>query len=462
MGDSLKDKCGVFGVYGGDKASYLTYLGLRALQHRGQESAGIVSSNGKKLYEYKGMGYVSDVFNDSTLKRLKCHIANGHVRYSTTGSSDIRNAQPLKMDIHGKEIAISHNGNLVNTCDIKRRLDREGSIFQTTTDSEVILHLVAKSKENTLEDAVIDSLRQVKGAYSLLITTKDKLIAVRDPHGFRPLCLGKNGNNSYVIASETCAFDLVKANYIRDIEPGELLIINDKGIHTKKPFKEMKHSFCIFELIYFARPDSMVFGTYVSEMRKNMGRMLANEHPVKADIVSPIPDSGNYAAIGYAQESGIPFDLSFTRNHYIGRTFIQPTQSARDIDTEIKLNPVKGGVKGKRVVVVEDSIVRGTTSRNKIGMLYDAGAKDVHMMISCPPHKFGCYYGIDFPTQDELIAHNKSIEDIRRHIKATSLGYLTIDSLLKSVSDVNDTFCIACFNGKYPVPIENKNVKARK
>ncbi len=450
-----KEKCGIFAVYNHPEAAKLTYFGLYALQHRGQESAGIVSSDGKNICEYKAMGLVPDVFNEEILSKLKGHIALGHVRYSTTGSSLILNAQPFRVQYSGRSFAIAHNGNLVNAVRLRRELEKKGSIFQTTMDSEIILHLIVKELRNGIENAILKTMKRIKGAYSLVIMTEDSLIAIRDPNGFRPLCLGET-NSSYVIASETCALDLVEARYVRDIMPGEILIINEKGLKSIKSGINAKISQCIFELIYFARPDSIVFGENVYMFRKRQGMFLAKEYPIDADFVMPFPDSGNYAAIGYAQASGIPFEMGMIRNHYVGRTFIQPSQSMRDFGVKVKLNPVKELIAGKRVIIIEDSIIRGTTARLRVKTLREIGAKEVHMLVSCPPHRYPCVYGIDFSTKGELIAARKSVEEIRKFLDLDSLGYLSKESLVKASTIPEEKLCLACFTGKYPVPVEDE------
>ncbi len=448
--------CGVFGIYGHKNAAYLSYLGLFALQHRGQESAGIVSTDGLNMYERVRMGLVSDIFNNDSLVKLKGHIALGHLRYSTKGDSNLKNAQPFVMKTGKGIITIAHNGNLVNTDDISDKLESEGAIFQSETDSERIVHLIARSKEANLTDSIIDALNQVSGAYSLILTTKEEMYAIRDPYGIRPLCLG-NLNGAYVIASETCALDLIGANYIRNIEPGEILRISEKCVESIKPFEKNEPHPCIFELVYFARPDSHVFSASVSEARKNMGKELAKYDKdniikkINADFVGPVPDSGMYGAIGYSKESGIEFDLPFTRNHYIGRTFINPNQEARDFSVRIKLSPVKEVIRGKSIILVEDSIVRGTTSKDKIKNLREKGAKEVHMRVCSPLLKYPCFYGIDIPTKMELIAHHYDVDDIRRIINADSLVYQSIESLLNSVPQ-GTRYCHACMSGEYPIP----------
>lgn len=448
----MKEFCGIFGVYGHPEAVQLTYLGLYALQHRGQESAGIVSKVGEQLLCHKGMGLVSDVFKAEHLNALKSNVAIGHVRYSTTGSSIPKNAQPLLIDYARGQIAVGHNGNLVNAASLRDKLEQSGSIFQTTTDSEVIIHLIAKHNEGRIEDAVQYALKEIKGAYSLIMITESQIMGIRDPNGFRPLNIGKI-NGAYVLASETCALDLVSAEFIREVDPGEIVIIDEYGLRSIK-FAEPKQTFCIFEFIYFSRPDSNFMGKNVHVMRKRFGNKLASEHPVKADLVIPIPDSGNSAALGYAEASGIPFEMGITRNHYIGRTFIQPSEFIRDFGVKIKLNPIKKILAGKRVVIVDDSIVRGTTSKSRVRTIRDAGAKEIHMRISCPPHRHPCVYGIDFPSQGELIASNHLVEEIAKFLQVDSLGYLSVSGMLECVGVDKSRLCKACFSGEYPVPFE--------
>jgi len=450
----IKHNCGIFGVFGHKDAAELTYLGLYALQHRGQESAGIVISDGKNIRHCRGMGLVSEVFTGESLRGLSGKFAIGHVRYSTTGSSSVKNIQPFIVDYFGSSLAVAHNGNLVNASELRSKLESSGSIFQSTMDSELLVHLIAKSKGN-FEEKISRSLMKLKGAFSILILTDNQFVAARDPNGFRPLCLGKI-DGAYVVASETCAFDLIHAEYLRDIEPGEIIFFDESGLHSIKPFPNNKHSFCIFEYIYFARPDSNIFGGNVSIAREGLGRQLAKEYPVKADIVIPVPDSGTYAALGFARESGIPFEMGLVRNHYVGRTFIQPSQEIRDLGVKIKLNPVSEVLKGKSVVVIEDSIVRGTTSCIRIKALREAGAKKIHMRVSCPPLRSPCFYGIDFPTKEELIAFSLTVEEIGRRIGVDSLGYLSLKGMLDSMPIPGNKFCTACFTGKYPVPIKGK------
>jgi amidophosphoribosyltransferase len=451
--DRPREECGIFAVYGHEEAAKLTYFGLYALQHRGQESAGIVASDGRHVVEHKAMGLVPDLFGEEVLSKLKGNMALGHVRYSTTGSSLLMNAQPLKIHHLGKTLAIAHNGNLVNARQIRAQMEDEGSIFQTTTDSEVVLHLIARAMKKGLERAMLETMSQVKGAYSMVIMTEDSLLAFRDPHGFRPLCLGRL-NSGYVLTSETCALDLVEAEYVREVEPGEILIINSQGVQSIRCEKANRKAQCIFELIYFSRPDSTVFGQNVYLFRKKQGQLLAEEFPVKADLVMPFPDSGNYAAIGYAQASGIPLEMGVIRNHYVGRTFIQPSQSMRDFAVKVKLNPVKELLKDRRVVIIEDSIIRGTTAKTRIKTLRTIGAKEIHLLVSCPPHRFPCFYGIDFSTRGELIAARKTVEEIRDYIGLDSLGYLSMDNLVKATHIPREDLCFACFDGNYPVPID--------
>ncbi len=448
--DKLHDACGIFGVYNHPEAANLTYLGLYALQHRGQESAGIVSSDGHTLHAYKGMGLVADIFTEPVLKTLPGNSAIGHVRYSTTGSSQIKNAQPFVVSGGMGHIAIAHNGNLTNAMEIRKELESYGSIFQSTMDTEVIIHLMAISREETFLGRLTDALFRVQGAYSLLLLTENTLVALRDPRGFRPLSIGKLGEAT-VVASESCAFDLIGARFEREIEPGEIVFIGPEGMASYKPFAPVAQSPCVFEFIYFARPDSIIFGKNVYEVRKELGRQLAREHPREADIVIPVPDSGMPSAIGYAQEAGIPLELGLIRNHYVGRTFIEPKQSIRHFGVKIKLNPVNGILRGKRVVVIDDSIVRATTGRKIIKMIRSGGAREIHFLISSPPTRYPCFYGIDTPTKSELIANSHSMEEIRKYITCDSLGYLSMDGLRKVVRDDTSPFCFACFDGKYPV-----------
>ncbi len=450
MFDKYKDECGVFGIFGHTEAANMTYLGLYALQHRGQESAGIVSSDGKELHTHKAMGLVADIFREDVLRKLPGQAAIGHVRYSTTGASHLKNAQPFSVDYSRGTIAVAYNGNMVNARILRDELEAYGSIFQSSTDTEVFVHLIAQSKANTLIDRIADSLKRVKGAYSLVFLTGDQMVAVRDPNGFRPLALGRL-KDGWVVASETCAFDLIEAEYVRDIEPGEILLIDRQGPKSFKPFDKAPYTPCIFEFIYFARPDSNIFGANVYAVRKNFGMELARESPIDADIVIPVPDSGVPAAIGFAEESKIPFQMGLIRSHYVGRTFIEPKDAIRHFGVKIKLNAVKELLKGKKVVVIDDSIVRGTTSRKIVKMIRDAGAKEVHMRISSPPTVCPCYYGIDTPTKKELIAFSHNIDEITTYITADTLRYLSIEGLYKAVSDAGGNFCDACFSGKYPI-----------
>ncbi len=443
--------CGIFGVYNHPEAANLTYLGLHALQHRGQESAGIISFDGERYYSHIQMGHVVDIFSKEVIEKLKGYMAIGHVRYSTTGSSLLQNAQPFMVNYFRGTLAIAHNGNLVNYELLKEKLERNGSIFQSSMDSEVIVHLIAKSHSNDIIQRIKEALYEIKGAFSLIFLTEGKLIAARDPHGFRPLVLGKI-KDGYAVSSETCAFDLIEAEFIREINPGEILIIDKNGIRSDKiPGEVRKKSFCVFEHIYFARPDSIVFGKNVYLLRKKMGKILSQEHPVEADLIVPVPDSGIPAAIGYSEESGIPFELGLIRNHYVGRTFIEPKQSIRHFGVKIKLNALKDVLKGKRVVLIDDSIVRGTTSRKIVKMIRNAGAKEVHMRISSPTTNYPCFYGIDTPTRQELIASSHTVDEIRKYITADTLAYLSLEGLKKAVGKDFDQYCYACFNGEYPV-----------
>jgi amidophosphoribosyltransferase len=452
--DKFKDECGVFGIYGHPEAANLTYLGLYALQHRGQESCGIVASDGSRMRAHRGMGLVADVFKrDSIFDALPGSNAIGHVRYSTAGGNDFKNCQPIMVDYMRGSIAVAHNGNLVNAQEIRNDLEQRGSIFSTTADTEVIIHLLAHSQSDSLADRVTEALRTIKGAYSLVFLTETRLVAARDPNGFRPLALGRL-NGAYVVASETCAFDLIEAEFIREIEPGEMIIIDKHGMKSFKPFNHVNPSPCIFEYIYFARPDSTIFGREVYGVRKEFGRILAREHGVDADVVIPIPDSGVPAAIGYAEEAGIPFQLGLMRNHYVGRTFIEPQQSIRHFGVKIKLNPVREVIEGKRVVIIDDSIVRGTTARKIVKMIRNAGAKEIHMRISSPPTSYPCFYGIDTPTRKELISSSHTIEEINRYITSDSLGYLSPQGVRAAAGAPEGScgyFCDACFTGQYPV-----------
>lgn len=457
--DQPQDFCGVVGVYGTPEASVWTYLGLFALQHRGQESTGIACSNGSRIVKHLGMGLVSDVFNDDILRELPGHIAIGHNRYSTTGSSNKQNIGPIIVNHKLGTIGVAHNGNLVNSSQLREKLEDRGSIFQTTTDSEVILHLVAKSLRTSIEDKILDACQQIKGAFSLVFITKDKLIAVRDPQGFRPLALGQK-NDSYVIASETCAFDLIGAKYLRDIKCGEMIVIDEKGIHSLHELEKFTPRHCVFEFIYFSRPDSQIFGEYVDKTRRKLGKNLAIEKPCNADIVISVPDSSNTAAIGYAARSDAKYEIGLIRNHYIGRTFIQPKQGLRDLNVRIKFNTVGGVLNDRKVVIVDDSIVRGTTLRDLVRRIRDAGAKEVHIRVSSPPIRYPCFYGMDFPTRSELIANEKEIDEIAKFLDVDSLGYLSMEKMLDAMPHNNgQDYCTACFSGEYPIPIENEMKK---
>jgi amidophosphoribosyltransferase len=451
-----KHYCGVFGVYGHPNAAELTYYGLYALQHRGQESAGIVTSNGRQFCAHKGMGLVSRVFNGNLLHDMVGHIAVGHTRYSTTGSSQLLNAQPLTVNCARGQIAIAHNGNLTNAAALRRELEAKGSIFQTTVDSEIILHLMAQPSFNGAENNLIQSIRRIEGAYSLVIMTENELIGVRDPFGFRPLSIGRLGE-AWVLASETCALDLIHAKFVRDVEPGEIVVINHNGLNSVQAFPEhRRHAFCIFEYVYFARPDSTIAGRNVYKVRVEMGRQLAREYPIDADVIVPVPDSGNCAALGYSLESDIPYEMAFVRNHYVGRSFLQPSQLIRDFDVRIKLNLITELVKGKRVVVVDDSIVRGTTCKARVNNLKEAGATEVHVLVSCPPHMHPCVYGIDFPDRSKLMAANHSLEEIRTYLNADSLHYLSQEGMVKATGLARQGFCMACYDGQYPVAYDQR------
>jgi len=452
----LREECGVFGIFGHPQAAEITYLGLHALQHRGEESSGIAAGNGETLHLHTGLGQVTEVFKDSaTLSQLPGYLAIGHNRYSTTGSSELCNAQPFLAECRDCYVALAHNGNLVNAVSLRRQLQQTGALFQTTTDSEVLVHLIAHSQEEEVTDRIIEALSQAKGAYALLIATQDRLIAARDPLGFRPLCLGQFGN-AWAVASESCALDVVSARYLRDVEPGEIMVIDQQGFRSFKPWPETRRAFCVFEYIYFSRPDSIIFGDNVDKTRRRLGKQLALEHPAEADIVISVPDSSNTAALGYAEASGIRFEIGLIRNHYVGRTFIKPSQKVRDFEARTKYNPVRGVLKGKRVVVVEDSIVRGTTFKHLAKMLREAGATEIHVRVSSPPIISPCYYGIDFQTRDELIAAQKTVEEIREYLGVDSLGYLSMEGMLKAMPNEGTEYCTACFSGRYPVKIEDE------
>jgi amidophosphoribosyltransferase len=455
--DKFRDECGVVAIYSHPEAETLAYLGLHALQHRGQESAGIVSSDGMSLHMHKAMGLVADIFTEKKLSRIRGTLAIGHTRYSTTGDSALLNAQPIMVQSNKGMIALAHNGNLTNAGEIRARMEAQGSIFQTSSDTEVIVHLIAQSREHTLPEAMADALRRVEGAFSLVMISPDRIFAARDPRGFRPLAMGRipaqgdRHNDTIVFASETCAFDLVGAVYEREVKPGELVIVGPEGTSSRFYAPALAQSSCIFEHVYFSRPDSRVFGRPVQESREQLGRQLAIEAPVDADLVVPVPDSGVTAAMGFAAESGIPLRFGLIRNHYVGRTFIEPQQSVRDFGVKLKLNPVRSLLEGKRVVLIDDSIVRGTTSRKIVRMVRSAGAKEVHMRISCPPTISPCYYGVDTPRKKELIAANNTVEQIRQYIGADSLSYLSIEGLKKACRDgEKTTYCTACYTGRYP------------
>jgi amidophosphoribosyltransferase len=453
--------CGVFGVYGHPEAAKLAYLGLHALQHRGQESAGIVSSDGERLVAHRSMGLVHDSFKPADLAALPGHAAIGHVRYSTAGGSHLRNAQPFAVDYARGSIAVAHNGTLTNADEERERLEARGSIFQSASDTEVIVHLVAMSTQRAVADRIADALSHLRGAYSLVFLTEGSLIAVRDPMGIRPLVLGRlpESNHPNVVSSEPTAFDLIDAHFVREVEPGEMIVIDGAGIRSSFPLGPAPRRMCVFEYVYFARPDSRLEGASVYEVRKNLGRRLAKEHPVPCDIVVPVPDSGVPAAIGFAERAGVPFEMGLIRSHYVGRTFIEPEQSIRHFGVRLKLNAVSETLRGKRVVVIDDSIVRGTTSRKIIKMVRDAGASEVHMRISSPPTQWPCFYGMDFPSRSELVASSHTVDEIARYITADSVGYLTIDGLLGAVTESGgtlkkpDDFCAACFSGIYPIPL---------
>lgn len=470
--DKFHDECGIFAIHGHPEAAKLAYLGLYAQQHRGQESAGIVSGNGKKIYTHKGMGHVSEVFTEGVLKGLRGWLAIGHTRYSTAGDTVLLNAQPLTVGCNKGLISVAHNGNLTNARQLRKHLEETGSIFQTTSDTEVIVHLLARSTKKNFQAALEEALLQVEGAYSLVLLHGDQLYVVRDPRGFRPLAIGllprpesaPSGSHSskgeaYVFASETCAFDLIGARYWGEVNPGEIVRVDSEGIHTSRFADETPHAFCIFEHVYFSRPDSQVFGRSVHRSREGLGKRLAREAPADADLVVPVPDSGVAAAIGYSAESGLPFKFALIRNHYVGRTFIEPEQSIRDFGVKLKLNPVRSLLEGQRVVLVDDSIVRGTTSRKIVRIMREGGAREVHVRISCPPTVASCFYGIDTPTQKELIGWNHSVEDIRQYIGADSLAYLSLDGLRQAVGDSEGEFCTACYTGNYPTKLATIQVE---
>ena len=458
--DKFREECGVVAIFANPEAETLAYLGLHALQHRGQESAGIVTSDGMTLHPHKAMGLVADIFTEEVLSHLRGTLAIGHTRYSTAGDSALLNAQPILVQSNKGMMAIAHNGNLVNAHEIRHRLEAQGSIFQTNSDTEVIVHLIAQSREQTLPEAMADALRRVEGAFSLVMISPDRIFAARDPRGFRPLAMGRipaqpgDKQETVIFASETTAFDLIGATYERDVKPGELIVVGPEGITSRFYAPSQPQSSCIFEHVYFSRPDSLVFGRPVDLSRDALGRQLAREAPAEADIVVPVPDSGVSAAMGYAAESGLPFRFGLIRNHYVGRTFIEPSQSVRDFGVKLKLNPVRSVLEGRRVVLIDDSIVRGTTSRKIVRMIRSAGAKEVHMRISCPPTISPCFYGVDTPSKKQLIAANKSVEEIREYIGADSLAYLSLEGMKKACGDgEKTTYCTACYTGKYPTDI---------
>jgi amidophosphoribosyltransferase len=452
LDDKLREECGVFGIYAHPEAARLTYLGLYALQHRGQESCGIVASNGEQLISEREMGHVSEAFDQERLDRLPGHAAIGHVRYSTAGEVSIRECQPFSVTCQHGQIAVCHNGNLPFASEERTRLERDGAIFSSTSDTEVILHGVARSRAATVPEAIGEVLRETEGAFSTLFLTPREMIAIRDPRGFRPLALGRL-NEAWVVASETCAFDLIDAKYVRDVEPGEMIVISEDGLHSSHPLAPQQHSMCLFEHVYFSRPDSIIFGQSVNRSRHKMGQRLAVEQPADADIVVPVPDSGVPAAIGYSAESGLPFRFGLVRNHYVGRTFIEPRQSIRSFGVRIKLNPVRHLIEGKRIILIDDSIVRGTTSKKIVRMVREAGAKEIHVRISCPPTISPCYYGVDTPNKSELIAANYSVEGIRAFIEADSLGYLSMEGMQAATGLSADESCVACWSAHYPTRI---------
>ena len=458
--DKFHDHCGVFAVYGHPEAAKLTYLGLYALQHRGQESAGIAVSDGEQLTLKKDMGHVDEVFPAEVIKDLPGQMAIGHTRYSTAGDTDLKNAQPLMVSCNKGQVALAHNGNLVNASSIRRELEGRGDIFQTTSDSEVILHFFARSRQSGIPEALAEALDKVVGAYSLVVLLKDCVMGIRDPRGFRPLSLGRL-DGAYVLASETCAFDLINATYLRDVEPGEMVILDRRGVTSLRFAPPAQPAQCIFEHVYFSRPDSIVFGRSVQISREMLGRLLAREHPVEADVIVPVPDSGVPAATGFAEESGIPMKIALIRNHYVGRTFIEPSQAIRDFGVKLKLNPVRSLLEGKRVVLVDDSIVRGTTSRKIVRIVREAGAREVHMRISCPPTVSPCFYGIDTPTKKELIAATHTVEEIRQYLGADTLGYLSLEGMRRAVGDTQGRFCLACYTSNYPTAVQEPLIALR-
>ncbi len=458
--DKFHDHCGVVAVYGHPEAAKLTYLGLYALQHRGQESAGISVTDGAKFVTRKGMGHVDEVFTQDVIRGLKGHAAIGHTRYSTAGDTDLRNAQPLSVSCQKGQVALAHNGNLVNASSIRRELESRGDIFQTTSDTEVILHYFARSRQAGHAEALADALDKVTGAYSLVMLFKDCAIGVRDPRGFRPLSIGQL-DGAYVLASESCALDLIGAKFLRDVEPAEMVVLDGRGLTSLRFTPPAVPSQCIFEHVYFSRPDSVIFGRSVQTSRELLGRQLAREHPVEADLVVPVPDSGVPAATGYSDESGIPMKVALIRNHYVGRTFIEPSQALRDFGVRLKLNPVRSLLEGKRIVLIDDSIIRGTTSAKIVRIVREAGAREVHMRISCPPTISPCFYGIDTPTRKELVAANHSVEEIRQFLEADSLGYLSLEGLRKAVGDKDGRYCLACYTANYPTAIQEPLIALR-
>jgi amidophosphoribosyltransferase len=459
MHDKFHDECGVVAIYGHPEASKLAYLSLYTLQHRGQESAGICTSDGQRIYCHKDMGHVADIFTQPVVASLPGDLAIGHTRYSTAGDTALLNAQPFSVECNRGSIAVAHNGNITNASELREELQRRGAVFQASSDTEVVLHLVAQSSERTFAGALRDAMLQLEGAFSLVFLANDRIIVARDPNGFRPLAMGemevKNGRKGYVFASETCAFDLVDAVYVRDVEPGEMIIVGPEGVTRERYAPTQPLSQCVFEHVYFSRPDSIVFGKPVAASREKMGRMLARECPADADIVVAVPDSGVQAALGYAAESGLPYRQALIRNHYVGRTFIEPSQAIRDFGVRLKLNPVRSLLKDQRVILVDDSIVRGTTSRKIVRMVRNAGAREVHLRISCPPTISPCYYGVDTPTRSELIAANQSTEEIRKFVEADTLGYLSLASLRAAVADDKHEYCYACYTGNYPTELVN-------
>ena len=457
MLDKLHEECGVVGVYGHPEAANLVYLGLYALQHRGQESAGIVASTHSKMHLELGMGLVADIFDPARILKLPGPLAIGHNRYSTAGKSELVNAQPCMINYSAGSLALAHNGNLVNAQTIRKELGTKGAIFQSTNDSEVIVHLMAQSKAESFVDRAAEALRQVSGAYSLVLMTETELLAARDPHGFRPLCLGKL-DGAYIVASETCVMDLIEAEFIREVEPGELILVNSDGIQSFFPFKKTESKHCVFEHIYFARPDSYMFGEHVYTARKEMGKAMAQESPADVDLIVPVPDSGVVSAMGFSEEMGIPFEMGLIRNHYVGRTFIEPQSQIRHFGVKLKLNAVKSIISGKRIAIIDDSIVRGTTSRKIVKMLRDAGAREVHLRISAPPILHSCFYGIDTPNKEELIAHKLNLEETCKYLAADSLAYLSLEKMMTVLENGEKKFCSACFDGNYPVPIIDKKL----